>query len=330
MFYLLYAIFRVLTLHLNFSCKNHNAIDFSLRGRCKIHLTIQKTERRIVMLSIGEFSKICNVSTKTLRYYDEIGLILPNKINPENGYRYYSIEQLETMLLINRLKSYHFSLEEIKVILESEEIQEETLFHALNQKKKQMERKARELADTLTQLNDDLSNIKQGKSILSYLDDIQVQLVDVPTMNLLFLRKMVQQDEFAEAYQNCYGALFQKIQQEHLTILGPPMVLFHGSEFTPYGLDTEFAIPVKEYVTGTRDFTPGLCLKTVVTGSYSDLSSVYTKQLEWATQEGYESNNPLYEIYVTDPSQVTQESDLITEVYYPVKKKANKQNGEFE
>jgi DNA-binding transcriptional MerR regulator len=55
------------------------------------------------MLSIGEFSKISKVSTKTLRYYAEIGLILPDKINPETGYRYYSIEQLETMLFINRL-----------------------------------------------------------------------------------------------------------------------------------------------------------------------------------------------------------------------------------
>ena len=41
------------------------------------------------MLSIGEFSKICQVSTKTLRYYAEIGLILPNEINYENRYRYY-------------------------------------------------------------------------------------------------------------------------------------------------------------------------------------------------------------------------------------------------
>ena len=40
------------------------------------------------MLSIGEFSKICQVSAKTLRYYDEIGLLRPEEINPENGYRY--------------------------------------------------------------------------------------------------------------------------------------------------------------------------------------------------------------------------------------------------
>ena len=63
------------------------------------------------MLSIGEFSNICQVSKKTLRYYDEIGLLKPSEINPENGYRYYAIEQLEQMLFINRLKSYSFSLQ---------------------------------------------------------------------------------------------------------------------------------------------------------------------------------------------------------------------------
>ena len=72
------------------------------------------------MLSIGKFSNICRVSTKTLRYYAEIGLLLPSEVNPENGYRYYAIEQLETMLFINRLKAYHFSLEEIGDILKSD------------------------------------------------------------------------------------------------------------------------------------------------------------------------------------------------------------------
>ena len=69
------------------------------------------------MLTIGEFSSICRVSTKTLRYYAEIGLILPEEINPENGYRYYSINQLETMLFINRLKAYHFRWKRLRQFL---------------------------------------------------------------------------------------------------------------------------------------------------------------------------------------------------------------------
>ncbi|PGZ55636.1 MerR family transcriptional regulator, partial [Bacillus thuringiensis] len=73
------------------------------------------------MLSIGEFSKISHLTMKTLRYYDEIGLLKPAFIDPKNGYRYYDIFQLEIALLITRLKTYLFSLEEIKDILENRE-----------------------------------------------------------------------------------------------------------------------------------------------------------------------------------------------------------------
>ena len=272
------------------------------------------------MLSIGEFSKICKVSTKTLRYYAEIGLILPNEINNENGYRYYSIEQLETMLFIKRLKSYNFSLEQIKIILQCEELQDEKLYLSLIEKKKEIDKQIHKLNMTLEQLNNDILNLKQGKSIMSYMESLDVKLVEVPTMNLLYIRKMVQEYEFTDEYTNCFGKLFNKIKEDKLTIASQPMVLFHSSEYSTFGLDTEFAIPIKEIVKGSRDFNPGVCLKTVLKGSYSDLSSVYAKQLEYAQREGYIGKDALFEVYVNDPTQVENENDLITEIYYPVKK----------
>lgn len=272
------------------------------------------------MLSIGEFSNICKVSTKTLRYYAEIGLLEPSEVNPENGYRYYSIEQLETMLFINRLKAYSFSLDEIKEVLQSEAAEDDNLYLAFIQKKKEIEKKVHSFNHILTQLEDDIATIQQGKSIMSYMEDIDVQLVDVPQMYLLSIRKDVQVDEYPAEYSKCYEKLFKRIAVDKLTMCGAPMVLFHSAEFSPSGLDTEFAIPVKEYVTGTRDFCPGLCLKTVVRGAYSELSSVYAKQIEWAEKEGYQCTNALFEVYVTDPSQLADENDNITEVYYPVKK----------
>ena len=272
------------------------------------------------MLSIGEFSRICRVSAKTLRYYAEIGLILPNEVNSETGYRYYSPEQLETMLFIIRLRSYHFSLKEIKQILESGERQEEKLYAALSRKRGEMQRRLREYESSLNQLEQDMLNVKCGKPIMSYLDDIDIQLAKMPRMYLLFVRKMVRADKFSEEYDRCFGKLLDRIQCENLTAANPPMVLFHGSEFTSLGLDTEFAVPVRECVTGTRDFKAGLCLKTVVRGSYSILPSVYAKQTKWAAQKGYECTGPLFEVYVTDPSQNPDEDEWITEVYYPVRK----------
>lgn len=274
----------------------------------------------MIVLSIGEFSNICKVSTKTLRYYAEIGLLEPSEVNPENGYRYYSIEQLKTMLFINRLKSYSFSLDEIKKILHTEEAQKDNLYLAFIQKKKEIEKKIRSFNHILTQLEDDIFTIQHGKSIMSYIDNIDVQLVDVPKMYLLSIRKNVKVDDYPAEYRTCYGKLFKRIAVDKLTMCGEPMVLFHSSEYSPIGLDTEFAIPIRECVTGTRDFSPRLCVKTVVKGSYSQLPSVYTKQIEWAEKEGYQCVDALFEVYLTDPSQITDEKDNITEVYYPVRK----------
>ena len=131
---------------------------------------------------------------------------------------------------------------------------------------------------------------------------------------------MVQQHEFPLEYANCFGELLKHIEDNKLTMTYPPMVLFHSDEYSPFGLDTEFAIPIKECVKGTRDFNPGLCLKTVLNGSYSDLPSVYAKQLEYAEKEGYIGKDALFEVYVNDPTQVESENNLITEIYYPVKK----------
>ena len=156
-----------------------------------------------------------------------------------------------------------------------------------------MKKQLLEYEKTLKQMNQDIENLKQGKSIMSYLDTIEIQLTEVPQMYLLSVRKMVREGEYPQEYAKCYGKLFKVIRENKLTVTAPPMVLFHSEEFSPFGLDTEFAIPVKEYVTGTRNHTPGLCLKTVLHGTYSALPSVYAKQRRWAEMEGYDGNGPL-------------------------------------
>ncbi|SMF84908.1 DNA-binding transcriptional regulator, MerR family [Paenibacillus uliginis N3/975] len=274
------------------------------------------------MLSIGEFSKICEVSTKTLRYYDEIGLIHPDEINLENGYRYYSIRQLKKMLFINRLKSYHFSLDEIKAILESEEDQsEENLYSALNRKRREIQEQLNAFEYTLKQMSNDILNLEKGIPMMSYLDNIEVQLVETQPMNILYMRQMMSSDDYALGYGKYFRRLYEKIATEKLTLLGTPMTIYHSPEYNPIGNDTEFAIPIEETVKGTRDLPGGLCAKSVVKGSYAELTSVYAKLREWVENKGYDLVKSPYEVYVTDPNQATVPEDMITEVYFPVKKK---------
>ncbi len=277
------------------------------------------------MLSIGEFSKICGVSTKTLRYYAEIGLITPDDINAENGYRYYSIKQLKKMLFINRLKSYHFSLEEIKALVELEaDLAEEKIYAAFNRKKREMERELNTLAYTLKKMSTDIENLEKGIPIMSYLDKFDVQLVETQPMTILYMRQILSSDDFDLGYGKYFSRLYEKIAIENLTMLGMPMTFYHSVEFNPTGNDTEFAIPVKEAVKGTRDLPGCLCAKSIFKGAYPELTSVYANLMAWIENEGYELVKSPYEVYITDPSEAATPEDMITEVYFPVKKTATR------
>ena len=55
------------------------------------------------LFSIGQAASVSGVSTKTLRYYESLGLIMPKKVSDDNGYRYYD---RETLLLIPVIKYY--------------------------------------------------------------------------------------------------------------------------------------------------------------------------------------------------------------------------------
>lgn len=66
------------------------------------------------MYKIGELSKIVDISIKTLRYYDGIGILPPAHIDQFTGYRYYDDESILNIEMIKSLKSVNFTLQEIK------------------------------------------------------------------------------------------------------------------------------------------------------------------------------------------------------------------------
>lgn len=266
------------------------------------------------MLSIGEFSRICGVSTKTLRYYDETGLLRPNAINPENGYRYYAIEQLKTMLFIDRLKAYQFSLEEIRALMEGDPTGER-LGAAIAKKHAALAQQMEESRHTLQKMQQDIETIERGIPIMAYLDQIEVQLVETNPVNLLSIRKVITPEE----YTPIITSLMERIGREGLTPLGAPMTLYHSTEYNPTANDTEIGIPVKEAVTGTRTLPGQLCAKSALHGPYPELRGVYARLQSWVEENGYTVCDAAYEVYVSDPATVKPE-ELITEVYVPVKK----------
>ena len=70
---------------------------------------------------IGEFSQFMQVTVKTLRHYEQKGLLVPDETDPWTGYRYYSLAQMQKLASIRNLQRLGFSLDEIKDLYEESE-----------------------------------------------------------------------------------------------------------------------------------------------------------------------------------------------------------------
>lgn len=69
-------------------------------------------------LKIGEFSKLMQVTVKTLRHYETKGILMPDEVDEWTGYRYYTLNQMQRLNAIRNLQRLGFSLEEIADLLE--------------------------------------------------------------------------------------------------------------------------------------------------------------------------------------------------------------------
>jgi len=93
--------------------------------------------------SINALTKMSGVSTRTLRYYDEIGLLKPARV-ASSGYRIYGQEQVDTLQQILLYRELAFSLEDIKKLLSAHDFDQESAFanhlSALQEKRNQLDK----------------------------------------------------------------------------------------------------------------------------------------------------------------------------------------------
>lgn len=98
-----------------------------------------------VLFSIGETAKIHHISKQALIFYDKIGLLKPCYINPDNGYRYYSLDEFAILDIIIYLKTLDVPLDEIKQYIVKRNAQNSIEF--FSRQKKMIEGKIQTLKD---------------------------------------------------------------------------------------------------------------------------------------------------------------------------------------
>ena len=192
------------------------------------------------MLQIGEFSRVCQVSVKTLHHYDKIGLLIPAEVDRFTGYRYYKTEQIDDMNYIQRLKRYGFSLDEIQHLLPISDKKE--LVNALRQQMEQLKRKKQEIDIILNELQTHISVFERTGDIMTYQKGYTIEIKNSPAMNVLVNRSMMGVDEFGKYY----STLFERVPKEHVTPTGLNGARYYDKEFDSQSSDIEVFIGIRE------------------------------------------------------------------------------------
>ena len=267
------------------------------------------------MFSIGEFSVICQVSIKTLRYYDKIGLMEPERVDCNTGYRYYSQAQMEKMLLIQRMKRYGFSLEEIKDVLMCSE--KRVLFSKLIQQREKLKQQQRETGVIISELTAHLDNFERTGDIMGYQKGYEIGIKEDTDKAVLSSRQIMGVEEFGKYY----GGIYERVARTGITPNGLIGAVYHDKEFCAESSDIELIVGIQEKEKADRILKGGLCAVTIHKGTYSSLPDAYGAIVSWMENSGYAMASAPYEIYLKTQFDGLPPEKWETEIYFPIKKK---------
>jgi DNA-binding transcriptional MerR regulator len=269
------------------------------------------------MLKIGEFSRFGQVTVKTLRHYDRIGLLKPVEVDRFTGYRYYSASQLGRLNRILALKGLGLALEQIQSLLD-EALSPDEIRGMLKLKQAEIEDRLQEQQDRLARVELRLRQIEKEESM----SDQEVVIKKASGQSVMYVRDTVSTAGIGQLF----GELFGYLGQQGVSPAGPPFAIYYDEEFREDALDVEVTAPVAKPLPETervksRDMEAIDELATVIhEGSYDTIGGTYSHLLSWIEANGYRPGGPVREIYLRGPGEGADPSDYVTEVQMPLAK----------
>lgn len=266
--------------------------------------------RRCGLYQIGEVSKIGGISQRTLRHYDELGLMKPDLVG-DNGYRYYSLQTMLKIPVINYLKMMGLSLEEIASMMQHPSLGQARKF--LSKHLAECDKQARLLAEKREAIVE-WSELVEEASMVLRVRPKNVNVKYLPRQELLGLQTRFS-GSFAESIVSLEFASY--VQDVDNAIAGPVILRFpsvedavaaaaDGSECDVWLLQK----PIRPINPDDAFVCPeGMYLSTYHVGAFEELGEAYSRLTEFANDNGYKVAGPAIERFVSD-YWTTYNSDL--------------------
>ena len=270
-------------------------------------------EKKDKLLPIGQFAALHGVNKKTLMWYDEVGLFRPAAVNSQNGYRYYSYQQSQTLETILLLREMGVSVKEIKAFMQErsaasmekllgEKIEE--LDREISHKKAVRETLAKHRRNMQTLLSMDLEEIsiveKKGRRLVTVELSADTSFEKAVEM----ITDETKKYQLSYLHDASYGSM---IAVESL----------YAGNFEDYpSLFIEIPFPIRR--SGLHVQPAGTYLRASYRGPWEDMDIRYREILSYAEKQGITFYGFSYEV-VLNENVVEREEDAIVQIEIPVR-----------
>lgn len=273
-------------------------------------------------LTIGEVSKLCNIPVKTLRYYDEIGLLRPDRISNESHYRYYSKQSALKIPLIKYYKQLGFKLDDIKELIDELDIGILSSFFkkeltSVEEQMDMLRKKHFAITEWSKLLQDGEAYLTQPGATS------RIDLRTIPVYKTVHFRYRLEDGQKHEEmlYSNSFVELCQR---NDVFAYGPFMLHFDHLQERMDGSFRE----VDCYTSVIEDDQPGVqtqvvggfqAITTVHKGGYGQIGETYGRLLDWADRHNFALRGSAYERNIIDPWSTRVPEHYVTELIVPIR-----------
>ena len=269
-------------------------------------------------LTIGEFSRLCRVTIKTIRHYEKVGLLTPEKVDRYTNYRYYTVGQMQRMLTIRQLKELGFSLEEIV-----------TLFNGSSRFPN-----ARMLAEKIDETEQQIQALLHRQSRLQALLNSRKHHEQMERITIQSLSGCIVASykgtipSYNDLGRLCCEVIGPEMQRLGCECTEPGFCFTRelNKEYTPNDIAIEYCEAVKEARTDSAliqfyELAPiekAICFKHY--GPYDKLYESYCELFSYAQREGYEILEAPRAVYVDGIWNQENPDKWLTIIQLPIKR----------
>lgn|GEM_PF-390493 len=264
------------------------------------------------LIPIGTFARLCRLSIKALRLYDELGLLPPAQVDPLTGYRSYTADQAARAEIIRVLRALEVPLVDIKTVLAASPAEAATLLDAHRARVSDRVAELQNLLPLLDSLADELRELPVTSITLRDLPDIVVAAVsslqDPAELN----------NQTYGQFSHIYGDI---IGDRNYDEPGSPFTIHRVEESTDEGTEITWCVPVNaiEDAQGHGQIVAGGRMAVAEHhGPSLTLARTWRRLWDYIQSEGLTPHGDPREVYVRNPANTPEPAQRMTEIWWPV------------